>query len=90
MAERIEDQLKKMIVERLFLKLAPEEIEDDKSLADTYGIDSVSILEMVVGIEELFGVSFDDEDFKVEYFETIASIADCIRGKMGREGANSN
>ena len=32
-----------------------------KSLIDAYGVDSVSLLELVVGIEEEFGVEFEDE-----------------------------
>jgi len=82
MEEKIEERLKKMIVDRLFLRIAPEEIETDKSLIDEYGVDSVSLLELVVGIEEEFSVSVDDEDFSVEHFETVAALADFVRGKM--------
>ena len=82
MEEKIEDRLKKMITERLFMKIAPEDIEEDKSLIDTYGVDSVSLLELVVGIEEEFGVAVDDEDFSVEHFETVSALADFVRGKI--------
>jgi acyl carrier protein len=82
MTERIEDRLKKMVVERLFLKIPPETIEEDKSLIETYGVDSVSLLEMVVGIEEEFGIAVDDSDFSIEHFQTIAALADFVRGKM--------
>ena len=34
MEERIEDRLKTMIVERLFMKIKPEDIDEDKSLID--------------------------------------------------------
>lgn len=80
--ERMEDQLKQMIVERLFMRIAPEEIEEDKSLIDHYGVDSVSLLELVVGIEEVFGVAIEDEEFSVAHFETVSALATFIRGKM--------
>jgi len=80
--QRVEDRLKTMVVERLFMKVPPERIEDDKSLIDTYGVDSVSLLEMVVGIEEEFGVAIDDEEFDVTHFQTIAAMADFIRQKQ--------
>ncbi len=80
--ERMEDQLKEMIVERLFMRIAPEEIEEDKSLIDHYGVDSVSLLELVVGIEEVFGVAIEDEEFSVANFETVSALATFIRGKM--------
>ena len=82
MAERIEDRLKRMIVDRLFLKLAPEDIEEDKSLIETYGVDSVSLLELVVGIEEEFGVVIGDKEFRVDNFKTVAALAAFVRSKL--------
>lgn len=83
MSESVEDRLKHMIVDRLFMRIAPEEIENDKSLIDTYGVDSVSLLELVVGIEEEFGIAVDDEDFSVEHFETVSRLAAFVRSKQG-------
>ena len=82
MTERIEDRLKKMIVERLFLKIAPGDLAEDKSLIDDYGVDSVSLLELVVGLEEEFGIAVGDEDFSVSHFETINALAAFVRGKL--------
>ena len=45
MADRsVEDRLKQLIAERLFLKIAPDAIDVNKSLIDAYGVDSVSLL----------------------------------------------
>lgn len=82
MSENIELQLKEMLIERLFLKLKPEDIEDDKDLMNTYGIDSVSIMEMVVGLEELYGITFEPGEFKLDYFQSIKSMADFVRSKQ--------
>ena len=83
MNENIEQQLKEMLVERLFLKFKPEEIEDDKNLMQNYGIDSVSVMEMVVGLEELYGITFGPGEFKLEYFQTIRGMAAFVRSKRG-------
>lgn len=80
--ERIEDRLKRMMVSRLFLKIPPESIEEDKSLIETYGVDSVSLLELVVGVEEEFGIQIGDDDFRVKHFETVAALAAFVRGKL--------
>ena len=83
MSDRIEDRLKRMIVDRLFLKVRPEELEEDKSLIDFYGVDSVCLLELVVGIEEEFGVVIADDEFKVDNFQTVAALAAFVRAKLG-------
>jgi len=81
--ERIEDQLKNLIVERLFLKIEPQDIGDEDNLMEDHGIDSVQVLEIVVGLEEEYGVSFEDEDFDIEVFQTVKSIAGFVREKQG-------
>jgi acyl carrier protein len=80
--ERIEDRLKKMVVARLFMKIAPEAIEEDQSLVDGYGVDSVSLLELVVGLEEEFGIVIGDDEFDIKNFESITALAAFVRGKM--------
>jgi acyl carrier protein len=82
MEPALEDRLKKMIVERLFLKIPPEQIESDKSLIEVYGVDSVSLLELVVGLEEEFGITVADEDFSVDHFQTVSALAEFVRGKQ--------
>lgn len=83
MSERIEDRLKRMIVERLFLKIPPESIQEEASLIQTYGVDSVSLLELVVGLEEEFGIVIDENEFDVKHFETVAALANFVRRRTG-------
>lgn len=79
--ERIEDRIKAMIVERLFLDVEPGDIADDDHLMEKYEIDSVRLFEMVIGVEELFGLVIDEEDFDVALFRDVNSIADYVRKK---------
>lgn len=81
MSASVEDRLKKMLVERLYMPLQPDEIENDKSLISDYGVDSVSLLELVVGIEDEFGVAVEDEEFDVAHFESVDALAHFVRGK---------
>lgn len=80
--ENIEERLKKMIVERLFMTIAPEGIDAGKSLIDAYGVDSVSLLELVVGIEEEFGIEVGDEDFDVASFQSVDALKAFVKGKI--------
>jgi acyl carrier protein len=82
-SESIEARLKTMIVERLFMKIEPGSIEDDKSLIQHYGVDSVSLLELIVGLEEAFGIRVEDQEFNVEHFQSVAALAAFVRGKLG-------
>ncbi len=78
---QLKTRLKKMIVERLFLAVAPADIADDAPLMETYDIDSVALFELVVGLEDEFGISLEDADFQVSAFQTVNSMADFVSKK---------
>jgi acyl carrier protein len=79
--ENVELKIKEMIVERLFLGVAPEDIGDEDALMEKYDIDSVRLFEIVIGIEDVFGVVIDEADFDVEVFRDVKSIAAYVRTK---------
>jgi len=79
----LKPQIKQMIVERLFLNVEPTQIRDDAPLMETYGIDSVALFELVVGLEEEFDVVMDDTDFQISTFKSVNSIAAFIQEKQG-------
>lgn len=87
--ERIEDQLKNMLVERLMLKMQPAEIEDADDLIEKWGLESVQLMEIVIGLEEVFGIELGDDEFSVKKFRTIANIATVVREKGSDTGAQS-
>lgn len=82
MSDNLKARIKAMMVERLFMPIEPDDIEDDKSLVTDYGVDSLNLLELVVGVEEEFGVSIGDTEFKVGNFETVSALAAFIEEKQ--------
>jgi len=70
------------MVERLFLKVSPEQIGDDAEIMQEFGVDSVSVFEIVVGLEEKYDISFEDDEFQLATFRTPKSIADYVRKKL--------
>ncbi|MFH0910683.1 MAG: acyl carrier protein [Planctomycetota bacterium] len=87
MGEAIEDlegRIAELMVERLFLKVPARSIGREESLTLKYGVDSVRLFDLVVGMEEDFGVSFADDELTLPNFDTLARIASRIRAK--REG----
>ena len=77
----IKQRIKTMIVERLFLAVLPAQIGDDEPLMEAYGVDSVALFELAVGLEDEFGVSMDDANFSVESFRTVNTIARLVEDK---------
>ncbi len=81
-------EVKEVIVESLELEMDPEDIEDEESLFGV-GLDSISTIELIVGIEETFGVEVDDEDVSEELVESVKSIVLYLEGKLGRRELSS-
>jgi acyl carrier protein len=80
MAE-MEQALKGLIVERLFLDIDPATIEDDVELVE-YGVDSFLLLEVVLAIEEMFGVKFEQADITSETLKSVSTLVVLIRSKL--------
>jgi len=72
----IEHRLSKVLLERLGDRVTAEEIQSDVPLVkDGLGLDSVALLEFVVGIEEEFDLMLDDSAVTIEHFRTLGSLA---------------
>lgn len=81
---RIEDRVKELVVELLFLKgVSPSDIGDEDVLEETLGVDSVALFQIVAGLEEAFGIRFEDDDFQPGAFASVAAIASLVRARRG-------
>jgi Acyl carrier protein len=76
---------RKLLIERLELEdVTEEEIADDMILFEEgLGLDSVEAFEVMVGLEELYGVTLKDVPAKEvrHHLETVNAIAALIRAK---------
>ena len=77
----IEQSLKELIVERLFLEVVPADIDTDTALTE-YGVDSFLLLELIVAIEEMFEVKFEQADITVETLRSVAALVELITVKQ--------
>ncbi len=69
-------RLKKLIIQRLKLQMEPDSISDDAPLfGEGLGLDSIDALELVVGLEQEFGVQVPDEAVGREAFASINALA---------------
>ena len=76
--------LKRLIVETLRMEeISPEDIADSEPLFgdEGLGLDSVDALELVVHIEEKYGIQIEDEEVGRKVFASINALADFIQEK---------
>ncbi|QMV40977.1 acyl carrier protein [Cohnella cholangitidis] len=59
-----------------------EEIALDADLRDNYGIDSISLVELLVEIECAFDMTFDSASLTNDYFSTAGSISEYVCRKL--------
>lgn len=73
-------RLKEMLITRLKLKVTADQITENTMLfgKDSLGLDSVDVLELVVGIKKEFGVEIPDRQVAEKVFVSIGSIVEYI------------
>ncbi len=72
MAEAVADRVRAIIAEQLGVKL--EEVTDAASFIEDLGADSLDTVELVMALEEEFGIEIPDEDA-----EKMANVGDSIK-----------
>jgi len=73
----LETEIKEIIAG--LLKIELKNI-DENSLLDSYGMDSLDYTEVVLAIEEKYGVVISDDDYA--RIKTIRDIADYVEGEV--------
>ena len=72
MAEAVSDRVRAIIAEQLGVKL--EEVTDGASFIEDLGADSLDTVELVMALEEEFGIEIPDEDA-----EKMMTVGDAIK-----------
>ena len=82
--------MEKSEIKEKFLEIIEEEmpeIEADKvdleaSFTDEYGVDSVSLIKVIVDAEEKFNVKFDDKELALNKYNNFEDVVDLIEEKL--------
>jgi len=78
----LKGKVKELIVRRLKLEIDPKSIADsDPLFGEGLGLDSIDALELVLGLEQEFGIKVADEEVGIKAFKSVDSLADFIQGK---------
>ena len=77
------DKLRQFILNN-FVKDKGGVLEDDTSLTDEGLIDSTGVLEIAAFIEDVFGITIEDEEIIPANFESVDSLFNYIQSKQAR------
>ena len=59
-----------------------EDVNMNASLTQEYGVNSVSLIRLIVAIEEKFDVSFTDYELALSEYDTFGDLAAVIEKKL--------
>jgi acyl carrier protein len=68
------DEVKDMLSKQLRIDI--DEIHDDSNIMEGLGVDSIDLVELLMGIEEKLGIVVSDED--AANLKTVKDVADYI------------
>ena len=75
--EQAQERVARIMGEHLQIVIQPENYEDDLHL------DSMALLELIVGLEKEFGVAVDEEQLDApEHFKSVASISKFVLAQL--------
>ena len=72
------DKVKNILSDKLGLDI--NTIKDDTSIIDDLGADSLDVVEIIMEIEDQFGITVPDDD--VTTLKTVRDISDYVDSKM--------
>lgn len=87
--EQLIETLKVQIIEALNLKhLKPEDIQDDEPLfVEGVGLDSIDALELIVLLQQHYGVKVEDPSQGPQIFQSVKSMAEYIENNKKSQTA---
>jgi acyl carrier protein len=83
--EAVLDRVRKLLIQHALLKRAPDEIDPDVALFGTgLGLDSLDVVEVVIGVEVEFGIKFPNEGERMIAMRSVGALVDLIMREQGR------
>jgi acyl carrier protein len=81
------DSVKAVLVETLGMEDRSDSITAETRLFGALPeLDSLTVVELIVVLEERFGITVDGDDVTAEAFETLASLTDFVTAQVQPEG----
>lgn len=78
----IEEQLRAFLAENFILEDGGKGLERDESLTQSGVLDSMGVLELIMFIEEKFGVAIPEEDTLPENLDSIERVVSYVSNRL--------
>jgi acyl carrier protein len=85
--EDIKHRIVEVMIRDLELTLDPNEIYNTSRLDDLFGMDSIAITELIIGIEQEFNIKIPAEDLSVKIFQNLETLTEYVQMRLRHEAA---
>ena len=83
--EDIKHRIVEVMIRDLELTLDPNEIYNTGRLDDLFGMDSIAITELIIGIEQEFNIKIPAEDLSVKIFQNLETLTEYVQMRLRHE-----
>lgn len=80
----IESQIKDYIARNLIFSSDGFNYSDNASFLEEGIVDSQGVMELLLFVEDTFGISVDDQEITPDNFDSVSRLAHFIRSKLGQ------
>lgn len=87
--KQIETDIRRFIVDNFLFGRDDGSLKIDTSFLEAGVIDSTGVLELVVFIEETYGIQVEDEELVPENLDSIENLAHFVSGKRKKIGSGT-
>lgn len=85
--EAVETTIKRILIEKLNLNKTPEDIiTTQEYFLENYGFNSVDALELLLHVENEFGIEIEDQDLNASLVHTIRALAEYVHRRVSTIG----
>lgn len=75
----VAETIKEILSKEIFVEVPIEEMREDDSLRDVFGLDSLGFVELRTQAQSRFGTPIPETEFTPENFATIRSVSAMIQ-----------
>jgi acyl carrier protein len=83
----LQEELRKILVDDLFVAVPPEEIQPTDELGPKLGLDSIGIIELATIVSDRYKIKADENDVSEGHFATLDRVCDLILARRSASRA---